>query len=100
MPKKNPVPAPPEIQTLPGRLKYARERARATQTALARKAKMDKSQVSRIEKGEIGEGLEAATIIRLARALGAPVGWLAADEGELGNIPVFGQDRRRKSDDE
>lgn len=96
------MPAPPELRTLPTRLRYARERAQMTQTALARKAAMDKSQISRIEAGEAADGIEAATIIRLARALGAPVGWLAADEGEPGPIPVFreGSDRRRKPRDE
>lgn len=90
--------APPELLTLPTRLKYARERARMTQTALAKRAELDVSQVSRIEAGERASGIEAATIIRLAKALGAPVGWLAADEGEPGPIPIFrdGHDRRRK----
>jgi transcriptional regulator with XRE-family HTH domain len=89
---------PPELKTLPVRLKYARERSGMTQTALAGRAQMDKSQVSRIESGEAADGIEAATIIRLARALGTPVGWLAADEGEPGPVPVFteGADRRRK----
>jgi transcriptional regulator with XRE-family HTH domain len=70
-----------------------------TQTALAKKSSVTLPQISRIENGENFAGVEAATIIRLARALGAPVGWLAADEGELGQIPIFheGRDKRRKS---
>lgn len=79
-------------------MRYARERIPMTQTALARRAEMDKSQISRIEAGTAVEGIEAATLIRLARALGTPVGWLAADEGDPGPVPVFreGRDRRRK----
>lgn len=92
------MPPPPELRTLPTRLRYARERIPMTQTALAKKAEMDKSQISRIEKGEASDGIEAATLIRLARALGTPVGWLAADEGDPGPVPLFreGVDRRRK----
>jgi transcriptional regulator with XRE-family HTH domain len=92
------LPPPPELATLPARLRYARERSQMTQTALAAKAQVALPQISRLEAGERVSGIEAATIIRLARALGAPVGWLAADEGELGQIPVFheGRDKRRK----
>jgi ribosome-binding protein aMBF1 (putative translation factor) len=102
VPRKNPAPVPIELKTLPGRLKYARERAELTVTGLAKRAELDKSQVSRIETGQAADGIEAATIIRLARALGTPVGWLAADEGEPGPVPVFreGRDRRRKPKDE
>lgn len=98
MPRKKPRAPLIELETLPARLRYARERAQMTQTALAKKADVDATQLSRWEAGERQEGIEAAAIIRLARALGAPVGWLAADEGELGPIPVFdeGRDRRRK----
>lgn len=98
MPRKKAVSVPPELLGLPTRLRYARERAQMTQTALAKRAGIDLSQVSRIEGGERSEGIETATVIKLARALGAPVGWLAADEGEPGPIPVFreGRDRRRK----
>jgi transcriptional regulator with XRE-family HTH domain len=99
VPKKKAVPPLPELQTLPGRLKYARERAGLTGAALAMAAEMDPSQVSRLEGDERLAGVEAATIIRLARALGVPVGWLAADEGPLPpKIPVFRETdgRRRK----
>lgn len=98
MPKKKPQSTPPELLTLPHRLAYARTRAGMTQTALAEKCGVDTSQISRIESEERAAGLEAATIIRIARALGVPVGWLAADEGEPGPIAVFreGADRRRR----
>ena len=99
MPKKKEREPLNELVTFPTRLKYARERAQMTQSALAQKADVDATQLSRWESGDRHEGIEAAAIIRLARALGAPVGWLAADEGELGPIPVFreGRDRRRKA---
>lgn len=86
-----------ELETFPTRLKYARERAGLTQTALAKKTQIDISQISRWESGERFEGIELATAIRLAHALGQPVGWLAADEGQPA-IPVFREptDRRRK----
>ena len=95
VPKKKTVPPPPALLRLPGRLKYARERAGLTGAALAEKAGIDPSQVSRYENPESGRagGIEAATLIRLAEALGVPVGWLAADEGTLPHVPVF---RERK----
>jgi len=94
-------PVPTELATLPTRVKYARERGKMTMAALATKAQMDPSQITRLEAGESNEGIEAATVIRLARALGVPVGWLAADEGDPGPIPVFrdvSDKRRRKPD--
>lgn len=98
MAKRKGLSVPPEINTFPTRLRYARERANLTRTALASKAKMGLPQYSRIESGERSEGIELTTVIRLAQALGTPVGWLAADEGEPGPVPVFreGSDRRRK----
>lgn len=92
---------PPELLTLPTRVKYARERGKMTMKALALRAEMDPSQITRLEAGDNQEGIEAATLIRLARALGVPVGWLAADEGEPGPVPVFRNvtdKRRRKSE--
>jgi transcriptional regulator with XRE-family HTH domain len=91
VPKRKVAPTPPELLTLPSRLKYARERAGMTRLALAQKAGLDPAQITRYEKAERLSGMEAATIIRLARALGAPVGWLAADEGSL-PAPVFRED--------
>ncbi len=60
-----------------------------TGVALAEAANIDPAQVSRYENAERLSGVEAATLIRLARALGVPVGWLAADEGGLPPVPVF-----------
>ena len=97
MPKKKPAPALPELSTLPGRLIFAR--GLATKKAVAEKAGLDPSQLTRYEQGEGVQGIEAATVIKLANALGVPVGWLAAQEGEP-PIPVFreGRDGRRKPD--
>lgn len=101
MPRRS-APKTRELTTLPSRLKYARERCHMTLTALAKLSGLDLSQVSRIEGGERVDGIEAATIIRLARALQVSVGWLAADEGDPGPIPTFPEpmtpisDRRRR----
>ena len=98
MPRKKPLPPPPELLTLPGRLKYARERAGLTATAVAERSNIDLSQISRFER-EPRPGIEAATLIRLAQALGVQVGWLAADEGTLPPAPLFKEPtdgRRRK----
>jgi transcriptional regulator with XRE-family HTH domain len=78
-------------------MRYARERQGLTLTALAETTGMDLSQLSRLEKGERVAGIEAATVLRLAGALGVPAGWLLADEGQLPTVPVFRDtDRRRK----
>ena len=100
VPKKTPRVAPPELLTLPSRITYARERGKLTKAALAKAAGMDAPAITRLEQGERAEGVEAATIIRLARALKVPVGWLAADEGEPGPVPIFREsgDRRRRGD--
>jgi len=99
MPKKKPTAELRELATFPGRLTYARERVQLTQAALAKLAGIDGPRVSRLEDGERAQGIEAATIIRLARALHVPVGWLIADEGLPGPAPVVieGQDRRLKA---
>ena len=100
MPRKKPRAVPPELLTLSSRLTYARERGKLTKAALAKSAGMDAPTITRLEQGERAEGIEAATIIRLARALKVPVGWLAADEGDPGPIPVFREagDRRRRNE--
>jgi transcriptional regulator with XRE-family HTH domain len=101
--KTAPPPAPAEVTTLPDRLKYARKRVGFAQKELAERSQGSESQLSGYESAERVEGVEAATVIRLARALGVPVGWLVADEGEPGPVPVFtepprGDRRRRKPD--
>ena len=97
VPRRKTTTPPKALLTLPSRLKYARERQGLTQTALAERTGIDLGGISRLEKGERVVGIEAATIIRLAAALGVPVGWLAADEGQLPPVVVFEEtDRRRK----
>lgn len=100
MPKKKPMAELPELSSLPERLAYARKRGGITKRFVAGKAGMDPSQITRYEQGDGVQGIEAATLIKLARALRVPVGWLAADEGQLGPAAIFddGQDARRKPD--
>ena len=90
--------APPELKTLPGRVTYARERLGMTMTELATQLDVPLSTMSRLESGERIDGIEAATLIRLARALGVPVGWLAANEGAppATDIPVFREPPKRR----
>ncbi len=97
--KKTTKPVVPELKTFPSRLTYARERGKLTKAALAKKAEMDPAQITRWEDGDRVDGIEAATLIRLAQALSVPVGWLAADEGEPGPVPVFREagDKRRRT---
>lgn len=87
----------PELATFPARLKYARERKNMTKSKLAEVSGVDAPRITRLENGERVQGIEVATLIRLARALDVSVGWFAADEGEAG-VVVFREDgdRRRK----
>lgn len=96
MPKRKPSPPIPELEGLPTRLRYAREHAGLTQTALAERSGHDLSQISRWESADRGIGITIESLIRLARALGQPVGWLAADEGQP--VPVIREitDRRKR----
>ncbi len=103
MPKrtaKAALPPPRELVDLPDRLQYARKRAGFTQKELAERSQVSEGQISRLVNAARTEGIEAVTIIRLARALGVPVGWLLADEGDVGPVPVFTEpprgDGRRK----
>lgn len=106
MPRRS-APKTRELTTLPGRLKYARERCAMTQTALAKLAGLDLSQVAASMPSTRSPLSIRDTIIRLARALQVPVGWLAADEGDPGPVPTFpepvtpiGDRRRRKPSSE
>lgn len=94
-----PKPVPSAMKSLGKRVEYQRERADLTVTALAARAGMTPGAISRIEDGSRVPGIKAATVLRLANALGCPVGWLIADEGDPGPVPVFREagDRRRKS---
>jgi transcriptional regulator with XRE-family HTH domain len=99
--KKTTAPPPPELPELKligGRVRQRREESGLTVTALAKKANMDKSQISRLESGDAREGIRVDTLLRIARVLGAPVGWIIANEGQPGPVPIFedGQDGRRR----
>lgn len=101
VPKKTARPVPEEIETLPERIGLARKRARLTRSAVAKKMDVAPSQVTRWENGERKEGIELATVLRLAKALGCDPAWLATDKGEPGPVPHFaeaGDKRRRKTD--
>lgn len=95
--KKVAPPLPAELEGFPRRLKLARDLANLSQDKVAKLSSTTKGQISRFENGERVAAAHMATLIRLARALGQPVGWLAADEGQPA-IPVFREptDRRRK----
>jgi transcriptional regulator with XRE-family HTH domain len=97
MPKSKADPELVELAGFPRRLRLARNLANLSQEKLAELAGLDKGQISRFESGERVAAAHMATIIKLARALGQPTGWLAADEGKPA-VPVFTQptDRRRK----
>lgn len=98
---RKPKTIPAKLAKLPTRVTYARGRVSMTKTKLAELAGMSPSQITRLEEGSVKEGIAAATLIRLADALGVNVGWLVADEGDPGPIPVFrdvGDKRRRKPD--
>lgn len=89
-----------ELATFPEKLKLARKESGLTLTALSELTGIDTSQLSRFERGERLDGIQLATVIRLARALGRPTGWFAGDEAQP-PVPVFREpspptDRRRK----
>lgn len=96
MPKRRAKAPPKELAQFPMRVKYAREIARMTMTALAEKTGLQTSQLSRIESGEGSNGVEAATAIRIARGLGQPIGWLLANEGVPNVVPVIRETDGRK----
>lgn len=97
MPRKRSTEPPRELLTLGSRLRYARDHRDMKQNELARLSKVDAAQLSRLESGQSGAGVEAATIIRIARALNVSVGWLLADEGQPTppEPPVFREHPKR-----
>lgn len=88
------------MATFPTRLKLARENAGLTKLELSKRTGIDKSQLTRWEQGARFDGVQLATIVKLAQALGQPLGWLAANEGQPAPAAlVFREstDRRRKA---
>lgn len=72
-------PNAPDLKTLGERLKYAREKAKLSQTSLAKLATCSRQYVVGIEHGrhkEIGSEL----IIRLADTLSVPIRWLVTGD--------------------
>lgn len=67
------------IETLAQRLKLARTSRGLTQTALAERAEMNQSDVSKIERGEVQK---TTSLTRLARELGVDPWWLETGEGD------------------
>lgn len=89
-----------ELQTLGGRVEFARKRVDMTQVALAKRVNVGGPTITRLESGE--RLAELDTLIAIARVLHVPVGWLIAGEGTLPEaVPVDAGDtdrRRRKRD--
>jgi XRE family transcriptional regulator, regulator of sulfur utilization len=72
-----------ELKTaIGGRIKQARLAAGMSQETLATLAGVDRSMVSLWERAAHSPG--AVTVVRLAEALGVPVGWLLLGEGRDG----------------
>ncbi len=67
------------IETLAQRLKLARTKRGMTQTALAKRAGVNQSDVSKVERGDV---LKSTSITRLARELGVDAWWLETGEGD------------------
>lgn len=67
------------IETLAQRLKLARTARGLTQVALAKRAELNQSDVSKIERGDVQK---TANMTRLARELGVDPWWLETGEGD------------------
>jgi transcriptional regulator with XRE-family HTH domain len=87
-----------EVETLPARIQYAMDRIGFTAATLSERSGIHPSQISRLRDGTRASNVALPSIIKLARALDVPVGWLAANEGPLPAAPTFRQstDRRRR----
>lgn len=69
-----------EIGSLGGRVKFARQQLKMSQTTLANKIGTSQGTVAHIENGR---NSETKHIIELARALRVRAEWLATGEGEM-----------------
>ena len=78
MPRKRARECPVELSQFGARLRYARELRGMTGAAVASAADSHGSMITKIEKD--GHLPDAATIYRIAQALGVSVGWLLAGE--------------------
>lgn len=68
-----------ELKAIGKRVREARDIVHITQTALADEIGISQNYVSRLEGGDRQASL--AVLVRIAEALGQPVGWIAKDEG-------------------
>lgn len=58
------------------------------QKELAAKARVNASSLSRIEQGKALGGVHAASVLRIARALGVEPGWLLCGEGPKRRVQI------------
>jgi transcriptional regulator with XRE-family HTH domain len=70
----------PALNTLGQRLRYARMLRKLTQTSLAERARVNQSDISKIERGD---SLSTVNGVALARALGVNPLWLDNGEGPM-----------------
>jgi transcriptional regulator with XRE-family HTH domain len=68
-----------ERKAIGARIKEGRAIKGMAQNALADEVGVTQSYMSRLESGDREAGL--AVLLRIAKVLGQPVGWIAADEG-------------------
>lgn len=68
------------MQTLSERLQWARAASGLSSRGLARAAGLSQRHIGFLESGE-RDNPELRTLVAIAKALGVPLGWLAAGEG-------------------
>lgn len=89
-----------ELEDIGKRVKEARRLKEMSQVALATEVGVGQTYLSRIEAGK--RQLSLAVLVRIAKALGQPIGWIAANEspGPVARAPVNWdqRDQRRKRD--
>ena len=93
--RKPPIELPTEMRGLQGRLRYAMdtrlgENPGLTQNEIARRAEVDGGNLSAYLDGQRLEGIQARTVIKLARALHINVNWLLTgiEPSGLGSEPT------------
>lgn len=77
-------PAPEEMRDLPTRVRDCITEQETSATAIAELAGLSTPAVTRLQRGEQFEGIKAASVIRIAKALGVRPAWLL-----LGEEPKF-----------
>lgn len=74
----------PDLKTLGGRLKFARENRQLTQVQLSRASGVNQSDISKLERNDVNA---STSLPALARALQCDVDWLDTGDGD----PDFGR---------